>query len=532
MSKIKKIYTNWRIILLVAVIILAIFAINPNPWQKGVAIRSVVANSSADLAGMKSATPNSPPMGRERILEINNVPVNNLDEYYNQTALLYPDTTVLVKTNKQIYKLTLNKVDSSGNIDLGLKVYEAPTTNLRKGLDLQGGTRVLLQPEKKISRDEMDVLLSNMKERLNVFGLSDIVVREVSDLSGNQYILVEIAGANEEEVKELIAKQGKFEAKIGNETAFMGGADIKQVCRTAECSGIDTTQGCGNTADGNWACRFRFAITLSVESAQNQAALTQNLTIVPGQAAGQGYLDKPLDLYLDNQLVDSLQISEGLKGKAATDIEISGSGVGATEQEAQYNALQNMKRLQTILITGSLPVKLEIAKTDSLSPVLGEEFLKSAMIMGLVAILAVILVLLIAYRKFWLAIPIGIAMIAEVVILLGFAAISGWNIDMAAIAGIIVAVGTGVDDQIVITDETLRGERATTSYAWKQKIKNAFFIIMAAYFSVVVAMVPLLFAGAGLLKGFALTTIVGVSIGVFITRPAYAAIVEILVRED
>ena len=44
--------------------------------------------------------------------------------------------------------------------------------------------------------------------------------------------------------------------------------------------------------------------------------------------------------------------------------------------------------------------------------------------------------------------------------------------------------------------------------------------------------VPLMFAGAGLLKGFALTTILGVSVGVFITRPAYAAIVELLIKED
>jgi len=54
---------------------------------------------------------------------------------------------------------------------------------------------------------------------------------------------------------------------------------------------------------------------------------------------------------------------------------------------------------------------------------------------------------------------------------------------------------------------------------------------MAAYFSTVVAMLPLLFAGAGLLKGFAITSILGVTFGVFITRPAYAAVVEILVKE-
>ena len=48
-------------------------------------------------------------------------------------------------------------------------------------------------------------------------------IKSAGDLSGNQYILVEIAGANEEEVKDLLASQGKFEAKVGNTTVFTGG---------------------------------------------------------------------------------------------------------------------------------------------------------------------------------------------------------------------------------------------------------------------------------------------------------------------
>jgi len=43
-------------------------------------------------------------------------------------------------------------------------------------------------------------------------------------------------------------------------------------------------------------------------------------------------------------------------------------------------------------------------------------------------------------------------------------------------------------------------------------------------------MLPLWFMGAGLLKGFAIVTILGVSIGVFITRPAYAKIIEVLLK--
>jgi preprotein translocase subunit SecD len=114
--------------------------------------------------------------------------------------------------------------------------------------------------------------------------------------------------------------------------------------------------------------------------------------------------------------------------------------------------------------------------------------------------------------------------------LLGFAAIVGWNLDLASIAGIIVAVGTGVDDQIVISDEMLRGETART-FDWKERIKRAFFIVLSAYFVSVASMIPLLFAGAGLLKGFALTTIAGVSIGVFITRRAFGQVLDKLLHD-
>ena len=115
-------------------------------------------------------------------------------------------------------------------------------------------------------------------------------------------------------------------------------------------------------------------------------------------------------------------------------------------------------------------------------------------------------------------------------ILLGFAAVARWNLDLVAIAGIILVVGTGVDHLVVITDETVRGKKDDAS-DWKRKIKNAMFIITGAYLTVFASMLPLFWAGAGLLKGFALTTLAGLSFGVLIARPAYAAIIEILLKE-
>ncbi|MBI4017142.1 MAG: hypothetical protein HY363_05630 [Candidatus Aenigmarchaeota archaeon] len=529
MGRLKLLFTNVRIIILVAALVMVLVALRPAPWAEGVVIKSVLRNSSAELGGIVNPKPTAAPMSKEVILAMNNVPISSLKDYFAFVGDLEPNRTVQVRTTKGLYKLV------TGMEDIGLRVDNAPTSNLRKGLDLQGGTRVLLSPVEEVGDDVLELLVENLKQRLNVYGLSDLTITTVRDKpgilgSGNKYILVEIAGASEEEVKDLLAKQGKFEAKISNATVFKGGNDVTFVCRTADCSGIDPNRGCGKSGN-EWACSFSFSISLSPEAAQRQADATRNLSVV-ARPSGEGYLAEPLRLFLDDVEVDSLNIAEDLKGRAVTEIQISGSGVGVSEQDAVYTTLDNMKKLQTVLITGSLPVRLSIVKVDNISPVLGELFLYNSLFVGLLAVLGVTVILMIAYRRVSLAIPIIITCLSEIFMVLGLAALIGWNIDLAAIAGIIVAVGTGVDDQIVITDEVLRRRREESLYLWKDRLKQAFFIIFSAYFTAVAAMVPLLFAGAGLLKGFALTTILGVTVGVFITRPAFAVIIQMIFGEQ
>ena len=189
-----------------------------------------------------------------------------------------------------------------------------------------------------------------------------------------------------------------------------------------------------------------------------------------------------------------------------------------------------MKRLQTILITGSLPVKLNIVKVDAISPVLGEGFVKNSILMVIVATLAVSIAVAIRYGTPALSALIVITMLSEIIMILGLASFIGWNIDLASIAGIIAAIGTGVDHQIVIADEALRGGRDSAGYNFRDRIKKAFMIIFLSFATVAVAMLPLVFAGAGLLKGFAITTLLGASLGVFVTRPAFSELMGIIVR--
>ncbi len=559
----KQILKSTRVIILLICLLFALITIKPEPWNNGVMVRAVTFNSSAADAGIPNPKPNIAPLDHESIIAVNDAKINSLEDYYTSVAAIKPNQTVRVVTNKASYILVarplfndtvlneteltfVNEFDNKTNTtipkaiavpkvqreligveDIGIKVAEAPTSNIRKGLDLAGGSRVLLQPEEAVTNDDLASIIQSLTERLNVYGLSDVIVHDATDLAGSKFIIVEIAGVTEEEVRNLLARQGKFEATIANKTVFIGGKqDITYVCRTAECSGLDSRRVCGRDSSGSWGCGFFFSITLSTDAAQRQADITKTLEVV-NEGTGNQYLSSPIELYLDDKLVDTLQIAAELKGQASTNIAITGSGSGKTKQDAANNALQNMKKLQTILITGSLPVKLSIVKLDTLSPVLGERFMKNILLIAIAAFISVALVVGIRYQSLKVALPMIVTLIAEIILTLGFAALVGWNIDVAAMAGIIISIGTGVDHLVIIADETLRGEIVSD---WKKRLKNALFIIFGAYLTVLAGMIPLWFAGAGLLKGFAFTTIAGVSFGVLIARPAYAAILKILLK--
>ncbi len=520
-NTLKEIFTNWRVLLLVFFVLMAIVAIKPQiTEQDGILIRNVLGNSTASLGGIENPSVKLKPLEKERILKVDGQTINSVGEYFRIVSTIGKNQTVQIKTNKRTYTLISANYNPT---ELGLVVYEIPTSNIRKGLDLEGGTRVLLKPAEPVSAETLEITIDSLKERLNVYGLGDVVVRSATDLAGEQFILVEIAGVTENEVKDLLARQGKFEAQINNQTVFLGGErDITYVCRSAECSGINPNVGCGQTGDG-YACGFFFAISLTPQAAQRHAQITDKLTVVASENNAEGYLSEDLILFLDDKEVDRLRIGAELKGRATTNIQISGSGSGTTIQAAQDNALLNMKRLQTIILTGSLPVKLNIEKMDTISPSLGREFLSNILFVAALVILVVISVVLLRYKNIKVVVPMVSVLLSEMVLILGFAALANWNLDLAGIAGIIIVAGTGVDHLIVITDEVLKGE---TIYNWKVRIKNAMFIIMGAYFTTLAGMLPLYWAGAGLLKGFALTTIAGISFGVLIARPAYAAIIE------
>jgi preprotein translocase subunit SecD len=475
-------------------------------FQKGVIVMSVDKDSKFFSEGLRKGM---------IITAINENPIENVEEYSQQINSL-----VFTESKKIDFQTNFGNIIVFTNTTPEVTVSNVPKTNLKTGLDLSGGARAILKPvNATLSKKEMDDLVAVTSNRLNTFGISDVDVRSVSDLEGNKFLRVEVAGITQEDLKELVGQQGKFEAKIGNDTVFVSGErDVSFVCRNdATCAGIESCQQ--DPSSGQYFCRFRFSISLSQAAAERHAKITENLTLDP---TNREYLSKKLDLLLDDILVDSLYIGADLKGRVTTQIQISGSGTGATNEDAYNEAMSSMHKLQTILITGSLPYKLEIVKLDSASPVLGKEFTKNITLLGLVVFLIVSVLIFVKYRKIKITSAVIMTMFSEAVITLGIAALISWNLDAPSIAGIIAGIGTGVNDQIVIIDES----ESKGSSNLKSRIKRAFFIIVGAFFTIFAAMIPLFWAGAGLLRGFALTTLLGVTVGILITRPAFMEILR------
>ncbi|NJE11060.1 preprotein translocase subunit SecD [Thermococcus sp. MAR1] len=223
-------------------------------------------------------------------------------------------------------------------------------------------------------------------------------------------------------------------------------------------------------------------------------------------------------------------LGEGLTvGEPQQDVQITGSAPD------RLTAEQEASTIYTVLKSGSLPVKLSVVGMEFISPRLGEGFRTQALYAGIGALITVLLIVYFHYRKWRIAIPVASTSLFEAIIILGFAALIKWNLDLPSIAGIIAAIGTGVDQQIVITDELIGGEKSTKISRRSSVLKRmgrAFFVIFASAATTIAAMSFLLVYFVGTLKGFAFTTILGVLIGILITRPAYAEIAKYLLGED
>lgn len=595
--------SHWRLWMLLIFVIASVLSIGFKDYpygREGVKIAYVTKESPAQEVLRQGML----------ITALNREPVRNVADWERVSQA---QGSVNITANGEVHEFLVNG-------SLGIDVAEMERTNLELGLDLQGGTRIILRPRDNATAENVRQIISILQTRANVYGLKEIHFYPVSAVN-EYYVEVDAAGVGSDVVEDLLSKQGTFEAwinksaeiggegavlsvgdkrhdieLIGNDSIRIGSEDMS-VGKRATIDGVELLYtGRGETSVEFLAkvfdnddielvytdpqksgiipqgkvFFFHFTVLVSNEGAQRFADLTKGMDTYLDLASGEEYLAGKIFLYLDGEEVSDLNIGASLKGQVINTPSIQGS------RETREGAASEMLQLQTILRSGALPVSLETVSVDVISPRLGSEFFASAGYAALFAAVIVVIIVFLRYHNFKIAVPLILISFSEVVIILGIAAsndariwmpaflingviiglafwkkqsvdVSGiigaflipiiglisWTIDLAAIAGIVAAIGTGMDHQIIIADESLRGLKGKLKiYSLKEQIKRAFFIIFGAAATTMAAMFPLMVLGIGMIRGFAITTIVGVLVGIMVTRPTYAHIVESLLSKS
>ncbi|MEM3499273.1 MAG: hypothetical protein QXF35_00740 [Candidatus Bilamarchaeaceae archaeon] len=219
-------------------------------------------------------------------------------------------------------------------------------------------------------------------------------------------------------------------------------------------------------------------------------------------------------------------------GTPAYNFAITGSLGNVTGAQKALLAREKMQYMESILKGGSLPVGISLGSRTTVPPTLGEQFLNLSMISIAISLIVISLLIGLRYRNIKATLPIVAISLTEFAILISV--LGSFTIDLAAIAGILAAIGVGVDAQIVITDELLKKDKRET----EEKIGYAFEIIKTNVIVASLSMLPLLFSKiiSGVIVveiiGFAISTILGALLGYLLSRPAYAVIVEYIIERN
>ena len=176
---------------------------------------------------------------------------------------------------------------------------------------------------------------------------------------------------------------------------------------------------------------------------------------------------------------------------------------------------QQAKDLAMILRSGALPAGIKYLEERTVGPSLGSDSIRAGVTAAVIGMLAVLIFMLVYYHA--AGINADIALILNLIILLGFLGFSGATLTLPGIAGVILTVGMGVDSNVLIFErirEELRNGKTPPS-AVEQGFGHAWITIVDTHVTTIVSAVILFIFGTGPVRGFAVTLSFGLFANLF-----------------
>ena len=361
-----------------------------------------------------------------------------------------------------------------------LPVISLVYNKIKLGLDLRGGTYVVLQAQGKIEQDTMAKVKDIVERRVDSLGVAEPVIQ----LSGNDRLIVELAGIKDpQKAIDLIGTTAKLEFKIKNQDGSYGPTLL-------EGSAIKTA----NLSQGQFG-QPEVAFELNGDGSNKFAEITRE------------NVGKQLAIMLDGKEQSAPVINTEISG---------GKGVITT------NNPEDAKNLTNLLKSGALPVSIKILEIRTVGATLGSDSIAQTQFAGILS-----LIFIWGFMFFIYKIPGIVSNIVLVIyglLTLGSLSMIGSTLTLPGIAGFVLTLGMAVDSNVItferIKDELRKGRSLQDSIEYG--FKNGLPAIIDGNLTTLLIAIVLFFFGTGPIKGFAVTlalgTIITLITAVFVTK--------------
>ena len=356
----------------------------------------------------------------------------------------------------------------------GFCVYINPLANsIKQGLDLQGGSHVVLQAvetkEFKVDDDALNRSVKIIERRINGLGLTEPVIQR----QGKDRIIVELPGVKDPE--NAIAMLGR--------TALM---EFKDDQGNVVLTGKDLKDARAQVSQGNAAV---VGLEFNDEGAKKFAELTAR------------NIGRTIAIELDGKVLTAPVVQEAITGGRA---QISGQ-----------RSIEEAEQLAILLRSGSLPVKIEVLENRTVGPTLGQDSKEKSIKAFFIGIAAIYVFMLVFYRL--AGVVADIALLLYVMLLLLTMRYLGATLTLPGIAGIILSIGMAVDANVLIferfKEEIKKGK--TLRSAMGSGFSRAIITILDSNITTLMAAAILFYLGTGPIKGFAVTLSLGTLLSMF-----------------
>jgi preprotein translocase subunit SecD len=509
----------WKLALVVGILLVFLFGIFGIPQsfsgQGLLAAMTKRINLGLDLKG-----------GTHLILQVQvndavNVDAQNaieiLKEQLNKRKIAFADISQPDAQNSPD-RVVLKGVPPDGRKDLLEIVSDRlPEYNLSSGADNTWSLTMKPQMLADLKNKAVSQAIETIRNRIDALGVSEPTIQEHG--LGQYQILVQLPGVDDPgRVKDIMQSTAMLEIK-----QVLGGPYPSEQAALQEKGGVlppDAILMSGHGAPGaaapgelSWYLVSRVSAVRGKDLRDAQAS-TDSQTGQPNvrfQLTGEGgqrffnftsaHVGESLGVVLDNKVQEVANIKEAIRDTG----EISGGSM--TSQQA--------KDLSMILRSGALPAGIKYLEERTVGPSLGSDSIRSGVRAAIIGMLVVLIFMLVYYRA--AGINADIALILNLIILLGFMGYVGAVLTLPGIAGVILTVGMGVDSNVLIFErirEELRNGKTPPS-AVDQGFSHAWITIVDTHVTTIVSAAILFLFGTGPVQGFAVTLTFGLLANLF-----------------